>query len=60
MSDIVSLNKFRKKKAAQEKRKRAEENRAKFGRTKAKKARDEQVRKALERHVDGHKNEGAD
>ncbi len=52
MAEIVNLNRARKKKSADSKDKHATENRAKFGRTKASKAREkaekERAAKALE------------
>ncbi|GJL91707.1 DUF4169 family protein [Hyphococcus sp.] len=54
MSDIVNLNRARKKKARREKEKRAEENRAKFGRTKADKKKRTAEQSKLDRHLDGH------
>lgn len=57
----VNLNKFRKKKRAAETEQAASENRAKFGRTKAEKARDKSAAEELARHVEGHKrNDGGD
>lgn len=60
MSDVVNLNRFRKKQARSEKEKRAEGNRAKFGRTKAEKARDEKERTALAQHLDGSRRDNED
>jgi hypothetical protein len=54
MGDLVNLNKTRKKKRAADKDKSAEQNRAKFGRTKAEKAHDADLRKKFERGVDAH------
>lgn len=59
MTKIVNLNRARKKKRAAESERRAEENRAKFGRTKAERARQTAEQDALSRHVAGHKREGA-
>ena len=54
MADILSLSKVRKAKARSDKEQHAVENRARFGRTKAEKARDaaeaERVRKRTESH----------
>lgn len=55
MSDIVNLNKFRKRKNVAANEAQAAENRTKFGRTKAEKARDKKECEALARHVGGHK-----
>lgn len=57
MNDIVNLNKFRKRKKVASKEAAAAGNRAKFGRTKTEKVRDERARAALKRHVDGHERE---
>lgn len=45
MSNVVNLNKFRKKKAKEERAKRAESNRRLHGRTKAERAQDELVKR---------------
>lgn len=60
MNDVVNLNKFRKRKKAEEKDSKAAENRVKFGRTKAEKALDDKNRRALERQVDSHRREDQD
>jgi hypothetical protein len=52
MSDIVNLNRARKKKAAVEKEKRAQENRTKFGRTKAENARDRMEKERAAKMLD--------
>lgn len=57
MTDVVNLNRFRKKKARAGKEQRAEENRAKFGRTKAEKQKTEAEGAKLARHLDGHETE---
>ena len=54
MSDIVNLNRFRKKKARADKDAQATENRAKFGRTKAEKARDIADGAGHEKQLDDH------
>ena len=54
MTDVVNLNRFRKKKARAGKEKRSEENRAKFGRTKAEKQKTQAEGAKLARHLDGH------
>jgi hypothetical protein len=59
MGDVVNLNKFRKRKARAEREKRAESNRRLHGRTKAERARDEQQKQQLTRHLDGAKLEPA-
>lgn len=54
MSNVINLNKFRKKKERAADKKCAEENRAKFGRTKTEKKKDKQANKKLQDHVDAH------
>lgn len=53
MGDVVNLNRFRKKKAREEKQRRAETNRRLHGRTKAERARDDAQKKRLEEKLDG-------
>ncbi|HEX2672044.1 MAG TPA: DUF4169 family protein [Polyangiaceae bacterium] len=53
MSNVVNLNKFKKRKAKAERVKRAETNRRLHGRTKAERARDALQKKQLETSVDG-------
>ena len=53
MSNVVNLNRFRKKKAKEEKAKRAETNKRLHGRTKAERARDEADKKRLESKLNG-------
>jgi len=54
LTEIINLNRFRKKKTRMEAEKRSEENRAKFGRTKADKE-SAKVKDDLEkRRLDGH------
>ena len=60
MSNVVNLNRFRKKKERAEDERRAAENREKFGRTKAEKEKDASSLEKQERHVDGHKLDDAD
>lgn len=57
MSDIINLNRFRKKKARAEKEREAEENRVRFGRTKAEKSRYKRDAEKLASHLDGRKRE---
>ncbi len=54
MSNVVNLNRVRKKKARAEKEGSAEINRAKFGRTKAEKKISEAKRAKRDRDLDGH------
>ncbi len=53
MSNVVNLNKFKKKKAKAERVKQAETNRRLHGRTLAERARDALQKKQLETSVDG-------
>lgn len=53
MTDVVNLNRLRKKKRAEAAEAQAAENRAKFGRTKAEKARDKQERARVDRLAHG-------
>lgn len=53
MGDVVNLNKFRKRKAKEEREKQAETNRRLHGRTKAERTRDALQKKQLETKVDG-------
>ncbi|WP_172329357.1 DUF4169 family protein [Mangrovicoccus sp. HB161399] len=55
----ISLSKFRKTRQREEARKQADGNAAKFGRTKAEKARDRQDSERSTRHLDGHRRDGA-
>lgn len=53
MGDVVNLNRFRKKKAREEKARRAETNRRLHGRTKAERQREDVLKKRLEDKLDG-------
>jgi hypothetical protein len=53
MGDVVNLNRYRKKKALQEKERRAETNRRLHGRTKAERAREDAQKKHIEDKLDG-------
>lgn len=53
--NIINFRKAKKSVTRANKEKRAEQNRAKFGRTKAEKLKDESEKSKLARHVDGHK-----
>ncbi|MCW4462306.1 DUF4169 family protein [Sphingomonas sp. BT-65] len=55
MGEVVNLNKMRKAKAKTASAAKAVENRAKFGRTKAEKARDDAERTRIERAIDESK-----
>lgn len=57
MTDIINLNHQRKAKAKAAKEKQATQNRAKFGRTKAEKQREETEKNKLTRYLDNHKRE---
>ncbi len=50
---MINLNRFRKKKAREEKERRAETNRRFHGRTKAERAREETEKQRLEKKIDG-------
>jgi hypothetical protein len=54
MSDVVNLNRFRKKRRMQAEDERAARNRAKFGRTKAEKTKDAAEKEQARRRLDGH------
>lgn len=53
MGDVVNLNRYRKKKARQEKERRAEMNRRLHGRTNAERAREDAAKKRIEDKLDG-------
>ena len=53
VSNVVNLNKFRKRKAKAEEKKRAETNVRLHGRTKAERALEAKQKELLERRVDG-------
>jgi uncharacterized protein DUF4169 len=53
VSNVVNLNKFRKRKAKAEEKKRAEANVRLHGRTKAERALEAKQKELLERRVDG-------
>jgi hypothetical protein len=53
VSNVVNLNKFRKRKAKEEQRKRAETNVRLHGRTKAERELESKQKELLERRVDG-------
>lgn len=55
MSNVINLNKARKKKARLEKEKSAEENRAKHGQTKIEKLFSKTVKDKQQQNVDDHK-----
>jgi hypothetical protein len=55
VSNVVNLNKFRKKKKREGEVKQAEQNRIRHGRTKAEKERELAERARLARLVDGHR-----
>lgn len=57
MGEVVNFNKLKKARTKADKTRRAEENRAKFGRSKAEKALDEQAQSTHRRTVDAHKRE---
>lgn len=53
MGDVVNLNRYRKKKAREEKERRAETNRRLHGRTKAERVREEAQKRRIEDALDG-------
>lgn len=53
MSNVVNLNKFRKRKAREEAKKRAETNVRLHGRTKGERTLEDKQRELLDRRVDG-------
>lgn len=57
MSEIVNLKRHRKRLARAEDEQKAAENRRRFGRSKAKRERDEAEAARAERHIDGHRRE---
>ncbi len=57
MSEVVNLNRFRKRKARASAEKQAAENRAKFGRSKAQKQADEAAALEAQRRLDQLKRE---
>lgn len=57
MSKVVNLNKARKQRQRDAKRRVADSNAVKFGRTKSEKAKDQAEAEKAERNLDGHKRE---
>jgi hypothetical protein len=55
MGEVVNLNKYRKKKAREEREKRAEQNRLKRGLSQAERALREKKKQIDEKRLDGHK-----
>ena len=55
MSEPINLNKVRKERQRAERRRQADANAARFGRTKAEKARDEAQAKREAERLDGHR-----
>lgn len=54
MSNVINLNRFRKKKARDDKEQHAAENREKFGRTKTEKEQSATQQNRLNDHLDQH------
>ncbi len=54
VSNVINLNRFRKKKAREEAAQSADENRAKFGQTKLEKQKGAHKEEKLGRHIDNH------
>ncbi|ETX15668.1 amidase [Roseivivax halodurans JCM 10272] len=57
MTDVVNLNRFRKRKARDDKRAQADENSVRHGRTKAQKDREAAEAERVRRDHDGHERE---
>ena len=55
MGEVINLNKYRKKKAREEREKRAEQNRLKRGLSQAERALREKKKELEEKRLDGHK-----
>lgn len=55
MGEVVNLNKYRKKKAREEREKRAEQNRLKHGLSRAELAVREKKKQIEDKRLDGHK-----
>jgi hypothetical protein len=55
MAEVISLSRARKDRERLKKRAEADANAAKFGRTKAQKARDDQAAEKARRDLDGHR-----
>jgi len=55
MGDVVNLNKYRKKKAREEREKRAEQNRLKHGLSPSEHALRERKKQLEDKRLDGHK-----
>lgn len=52
---VVNLRAARKTRARDEKRRKADENAARFGRSKLERAKTEDQKERLDRHLDGHR-----
>lgn len=60
MGDVVNLKRFKKRSDREQSAKQADTNRARFGRTKSDRARDEQRKDRAEALLDQHKIDGGD
>jgi hypothetical protein len=60
MGNVVNLNKFRKRKAKEQREKQADTNRRLHGRTKAERERDELQKRQLEKGLEGKRFEPSD
>jgi hypothetical protein len=60
MGNVVNLNKFRKRKAKEQREKQADTNRRLHGRTKAERERDELQKRQLEKGLEGKRLEPSD
>lgn len=57
MTKVTNLNRVRKQKAREERKRSGDENAVKFGRTKAQKALEEATAQQARRKLDGHRKE---
>jgi len=60
MADVVNLKRFKKRNEREQSAKQADANRARFGRTKAERARDEHGKERNARLLDQHRIDGGD
>jgi len=60
MGDVVNLKRFKKRNEREQSAKAADANRARFGRTKSERARDEQTRDRAGNLLDQHRIDGGD
>ena len=60
MTNVTNLNRFRKNRVREEKRKQAEENRIRHGRSKAEKQMIRSSKARAHEHIEGHKLDSSD